>query len=247
VGLPDDFEGPALVVRPELSDKAPRPAADPRNFEGVWYHAGGATARIMRDIYGTRLPYTDEGRATLKHRREMENAGTPLTNPASRCYPAVTWSLEINAPFQVVQAGDFIYFAFQEFHSVWQIHMDPRKGKPGERTFAGHSVGHWDGNTLVVDTGNFREPAWLDMAGTPASRDAKLTHRIRKLEDGKSLEVVTVVDDPKMYKAPWSFARTYAWAPNAWMLGEYDCEVQVGDAGGGATNYGLTEDQQAPQ
>jgi hypothetical protein len=235
------------VGRPELSDKAPRPAADPRNVEGVWYHTGGMTARILRDIYGARLPYTDEGRATLKHRREMENAGTPLTNPASRCYPAVTWSLEINAPFHIVQAGGFIYFAFQEFHSVWQINMDPRKGTAGERTFSGRSVGHWDGNTLVVETGHFREPAWLDTAGTPASRDAKLTHRIRKLGDGKSLEVITTVDDPTMYTAPWSFARTYAWAPNAWMLGEYDCEVQVGDAGGGATNYGLTEDQQAAQ
>jgi hypothetical protein len=159
----------------------------------------------------------------------------------------VTWSLEINAPFQVLQAGDFIYFAFQEFHSVWQINMNPRNGAAGERTFAGHSVGHWDGNTLVVDTGNFKDPAWLDTAGTPASADAKFTHRIRKLDDGKTLEVVTVVNDPKMYPTPWSFARTYVWAPNAWMLGEYDCEVQVGDAGGGATNYGLTEDKQAPR
>jgi len=205
------------------------------------------TARIMRDIFGARLAYTEEGRRTLKRRRDMENAGTPLTNPSSRCYPAVTWSLEINAPFQIVQTDDLIYFVFQEFHSVWQIHMNPRNGAAGERTFGGYSVGHWDGNTLVVDTANFKEAAWLDTAGTPASRDLRLTHRIRKLEDGKGLEVLTIVNDPKMYATPWSFARDFAWAPNSWMLGEYDCEVQVGDAGGGATNYGLTEDLQAPQ
>jgi hypothetical protein len=247
VGRPDGFEGPALVGPPKLSDKAPQPAADPRNFEGVWYHGGGMTARVMRDIYGVRLAYTEEGRKTLKHRREMENAGTPLTNPASRCYPALTWSFEINAPFQIVQTDDLIYFVFQEFHSVWQIEMNPRNSAAGERTFSGHSVGHWDGNTLVVDTVNFKVPAWLDTAGTPASRDARFTHRIRKLEDGKSLEVLTVVNDPQMYATPVSFVRKYVWAPNAWMLGEYDCEVQVGDAGGGAKNYGLTEDAKAPQ
>jgi hypothetical protein len=197
----------------------------------------------MRDIYGSRLAYTDEGRSILKRRRENENAGTPLTNAASKCYPALTWSLEINAPFHIVQTDDLIYFVFQEFHSLWQIDMKPRKGAAGARTFSGHSVGHWDGNTLVVETDNFKEPAWIDAAGTPGSRDLKLTHRIRKREDGRELEIITIVDDPQMYSKPWSFARRYVWAPNAWMLGEYDCEIQVGDAGGGASNYGLTEDK----
>ena len=243
VGRADGVDVPALGRLPKLSDKAPKPPAEPRNFEGVWYHGGGLTSRIMRDIYGARLAYTDEGRNTLKHRREMENAGTPLTNPASKCHPPITWSLEIGAPFQIVQADDVIYFVFQEFHSIWQIEMKPRQGAPVERMFGGHSVGHWDGNTLVVETDNFKEPAWLDTAGTPASRDLRLTHRIRKREDGKTLEIVTIVNDPKMYAKPWSFARDYVWTPNSWMLGEYDCEIQVGDAGGGATNYGLTEDK----
>lgn len=246
-GRPEGSEGPALVNRPKLSDKAPQPAADPRNFEGVWYHFSNATSRILRDLYGARLAYTEEGRKILKHRREMDNAGKPLTNAASRCYPALTWSFDINDPFQIVQTGDLIYFVFQEFHSVWQIHMNRRDSPAGERTFSGYSVGHWDGNTLVVDTTNFKEPLWLDTTGTPASKDAHLTRRIRKLEDGKSLEVITIVNDPQMYATPWSFARTFAWAPNAWMLGEYNCEQQVGDSGGAASNYGLTEDAPAPK
>jgi hypothetical protein len=213
----------------------------------VWTHASGLTGRNLRDLYGSRLAYTEEGRNILKRRREMENAGTPLTNPASRCYPALTWSLEIGAPFQIVQADDLIYFVFQEFHSVWQIDMKARNSAAGERTFSGHSVGHWDGNTLVVETSGFKEPGWIDTAGTPISKDAQFTRRIRKREDGKGLEVLTIVNDPQMYATPWAFARQYNWTPNSFMLGEYDCEVQVGDAGGGATNYGLTEDQPAPK
>jgi hypothetical protein len=172
----------------------------------------------------------------------MENAGTPLTNPASRCYPAPTWAFEIDAPFHIVQTDDLIYFVYQEFHSVWQIRMNQQHRTSGERFFNGDSVGRWDGSTLVVDTINYAEPSWLDTTGTPASKDARLTHRIRKLEDGMSLEVITTINDPQMYTTPWSFARTFAWAPNAWMLGEYNCEQQVGDPES-TTIYGLSEDK----
>jgi hypothetical protein len=245
-GRADDADPPALVKRPKLSDKAPQPAADPRNFEGVWYHADPLQGNILRDIYGARLTYTEEAKKILNHRREMDKAGTPLTNASSKCYPAPTWSFEINAPFQIVQTNDLIYFVFQEFHALWQIHMNQRDRPAGERNFGGYAVGHWDGNTLVVDSDNFREPMWLDTAGTPASKDVRLSYRIRKLEDGKGLEVLTTVHDPQMYARPWSFVRSFAWAPNAWMLGEYDCEQQVGESGG-ATHYGLSEDTQAPQ
>jgi hypothetical protein len=230
------------VRRPKLSDKAPQPAADPRNLEGVWYHFGSRTQGIVRDLYGARVAYTEKGRKILNHRREMEKAGTPLTNPASRCYPAPTWNFDIDAPFHIIQTPDLIYFVFQEFHAVWQIHMNPRNSPAGVRTFGGHSTGHWDGNTLVVETVNFKEPQWLDTAGTPASKDVRLTHRIRKLEDGRSLEVITNVNDPQMYTAPWSTAAVFAWAPNAWMLGEYNCEQQVGGPEGAASNYGLVDD-----
>jgi hypothetical protein len=215
-------------------------------LEGVWYHFGSGTSR-NRDLYGARLAYTEEANKILKHRREMNDAGKPLTNPATRCYPAPTWNFAIDAPFHILQTDDLIYFVFQEFHAVWQIHMNPRSSPAGERTFSGHSVGRWDGNTLVVDTVNFKEAQWVDFGGTPASRDARLTHRIRKLEDGMSLEVITTVTDPQMYARPWSYAATFAWAPNAWMLGEYNCELQVGGSGGAASTYGLVEDEPAPQ
>jgi hypothetical protein len=246
VGRPDGYEGPARGRQLKLSNKAPQPAADPRNFEGVWYHSDNLTSRILRDIYGVRLAYTEEGRNTLKHRREMENAGTPLTNAASKCYPAPTWSLEINAPFQIVQTDDLIYFVFQEFHAVWQIRMNQQHSTSGERYFSGDSVGRWDGNTLVVSTTNFKDPMWLDTAGTPASKDVRLSYRMRKLEDGRGLEIITTVNDPVMYTKPWSYARNFTWSPNSWVLGEYDCEEQVGESGG-ATNYGLSEDALAPK
>jgi hypothetical protein len=103
----------------------------------------------------------------------------------------------------------------------------------------GDSVGHWDGNTLVIDTINFKRPLWLDVDGTPTSNDVHLIQRIRKInEGGAMLEIVTTIDDPEMYAAPWSEVRIYAWRPDKQTFAEYNCEEQVGDAHG-VDRYGM--------
>lgn len=248
-GRAEEDGTPELFKPAKLSDRAPKPPREPRNFEGTWAHRGLFQYRIVRDITGGRLPYTDAAKQILKHRREMENAGKPLSNASARCYPTLTWNFEINAPFRIVQSKDFIYFVFQEFHAIWQVRMNQTHRTSGPREYNGDSVGHWDGDTLVVDTINFKDPLWLDASGTPTSKDVRLTHRIRKIEGDRALSITTEIDDPQMYTRPWSFARAFAWAPNSFMLGEYNCEQQVGGAQGVAS-YGLFEDdagsQQAP-
>lgn len=244
-GRPEEDGLPDLIKPPKLSPHAPQPAADSRNFEGVWFHSDMYQSRIVRSIQGRRLPYRDEARQILKYRREMDNAGSPLVNASAKCYPAFNWALEINAPFHIVQTDQVIYFVFQEFHDIWKVRMNQPRPPSVPRAYNGDSVGHWDGNTLVIETTHFKEPLWLDSAGTPASKDARLTHRIRKLEDRHELEIITTVDDPQMYAKPWSFARSFGWAPNLWMLGEYNCEQQVGGEAGVAS-YGVVEEKRTP-
>jgi hypothetical protein len=232
------------IVSRSYSDKAPKPSADPRNFEGAWAHRDLARERIFRNIFETRLPYNDEGRKIMKHRREMENSGKPPLTNAGRCYPTVEFALEINGPFFIVQSEKFIHVTFHEFHHHWQIRMNQKHKTTGPREFAGDSIGHWDGNTLVVETTRYKEPIWLDPVGTPASEDAVLTRRIRKIENGQALEMITTVDDPKYYTKPWSFARPYGWSPDGWRVGEYNCEQQVGGPNG--AGYGQVKEQPLP-
>jgi hypothetical protein len=93
----------------------------------------------------------------------------------------------------------------------------------------GRSVGHWDGNTLVVETTGFKEAIWLDVFGTPASQNAKLTQRIRKVKsDQWYLEVTNTIDDPTYYTRPWSWMRAYLWRPDMTLQREYNCELQTG-------------------
>jgi hypothetical protein len=99
-----------------------------------------------------------------------------------------------------------------------------------KRYNSGDSIGWWDGDTLVIETTDFSEPLWLDMAGSPISPDAKMTYRLRKIEDGQVLEIVTTVEDPKYYSQPWSFANRLVWRPDR-FLGEYNCELQLQNGG----------------
>lgn len=228
----------------DVSDKAPKPSADPHNFEGAWAHRELFRERIFRTILETRLPYSEEGRTILKQRREMDNSGKPALSNSGRCYPTTEFALEINGAFFVTQSAKFIYGTFHDFHHDWQIRMNQKHKTAGPREFAGDSIGYWDGTTLVVETTRYREPIWLDPTGTPASEDAVLTRRIRKIENGRALEMITTVDDPKYYTKPWSFARSYVWRPDAWRIGEYNCEQQVGGPNG--AGYGQVKEQSAP-
>jgi len=236
--------GDNLMETTRVSDKAPKAPADPRNLEGAWKHREMLRFRIFRTTLQTRVPYTEEAKKILKYRREMENAGKPLLTLSGKCYPNTEMPLEINRPFFIVQNDKFIYITFVESHHQWQIRMNQKHQTSGPRNYAGDSIGYWDGNTLVVETTRYKEPIWLDPVGTPASEDAVITRRIRKIENGQALEMHTTVNDPKYYTQPWSFERIFEWRPDAWRISEYNCEQQVGGPNG--PGYGLVKEQLPP-
>jgi hypothetical protein len=135
-------------------------------------------------------------------------------------------------PFQIFQSKDTMELQFQEFHGLISISLDPAKVPPPG--YMGSSVAHWDGNTLVVETSGFKEGLWLTTLGSSASKNTKLTQRIRKVKTGDKwyLEMIYTIDDPTYYTQPWSFARRYAWHPDMTLFKEYNCELSTGAKGG---------------
>ena len=130
-------------------------------------------------------------------------------------------------PFQIFQSKDRIDILFEEYHGALQIFMDPAQAAPAG--YMGRSIAHWDGDTLVVETSGFKDGLWLDVNGTPASKDAKLTQRIRKFKTNRwALEVIFTLDDPTYYTRPFSWVRDYAWRPDYAIFREYNCEEQTG-------------------
>jgi hypothetical protein len=92
----------------------------------------------------------------------------------------------------------------------------------------GYSVGHWDENTLVVETTRFRAEQWLDDLGSVLSDKACLIARLTKSSGGRVLEVFTEIDDPVNYTRPWVVKQLLNWRPDYLVLAEHDCEETAG-------------------
>jgi len=231
--LPPPMPGASLPM-PVVPPGAPMPSADPRDLQGTWYHNQNLDFRMQRDMYGVPAPYNMAGAKILARRVNSLKDGKPFINASAKCRPpGPQWQRDLNMPFQIFQSKDWIEFVFEEYHGRWQVVMDPTKAPPpAQKAYMGYSVGHWDGDTLVVESSDFRQPLWLDVDGTPLSANGKLIQRIRKVDNGGQtpfLEIVTTIDDPAYYTHPWSVVRTFAWQPTLTVFSEYNCEEQIGD------------------
>ena len=69
-------------------------------------------------------------------------------------------------------------------------------------TWLGHSIGEWEGDSLIVDTVGFNDRSWIDSRGTPRTEQLHIVERIRRVDFGH-LEVETTIDDPGVFVKPW--------------------------------------------
>jgi hypothetical protein len=188
--------------------------------------------QITTDMYGNQTPFNDAGRVVMARRVKSLKDGTPFLNASAKCVPmGQSWQLDLNMPWRIYQSKDRLELLFEEYHGLVTISLDAAKAPPPG--YMGRSVAHWDGDTLVVETIGYKEGFWLDVNGTPASKNAKLTQRIRKVKsDHWYLEMINTLDDPTYYTRPWSWVRDYDWRPDMTLFKEYNCELQTGAKGG---------------
>jgi len=213
-----------------LPPNAPQPSSDPRNLEGAWIHAQPLVFLIDQDINGMRPPYNPRGHKLLAKRLKSIADSQPFLNASATCHPpGLPWQQDLHFPFLIFQSKNRIDVLYQEYHGLQTIYMNPADA-PTAPTYTGTSIGHWDGDTLVVVTKGMKQPIWIDVDGTPASANAVITQRIRKVDEvGWSLRIETTLDDPTYYTHPWSWVRDFGWSPEGQIFTEYDCETQVGD------------------
>lgn len=123
-------------------------------------------------------------------------------------------------------------------HTFRTIYMDGREHpKNVEPSFFGHSVGHWEGESLVIDSVGFNEKFWLTREGIPHTEFLHLTERYTRT-DHDTMQYVVTIDDPGAYTAPWSGGWIIRWQPNEEMY-EYVCQDNNRDAAhmyGGSRN-----------
>jgi hypothetical protein len=175
------------------------------------------------------MPFQPWARALYQYRAGR----TDLYPPLVRCKPSAGPGF-FNAPgFEIVDTPELKKIFILNIagpHSWRVIYMDGRPHPTGDdlrRSFLGHSVGHWEGDTLVIDTVGFNEKQWI--AGSyPTTEQLHLTERISR-PNLKTISYEYTVDDPGAYTAPWTGRWTIAdKTASSWIAGgemfEYICQ-----------------------
>jgi hypothetical protein len=105
--------------------------------------------------------------------------------------------------------------------TIRRIHTDGRRhGTNADPTYVGESIGHWEGDTLVVDTRAIKEGGLL-APGIPSSGRMRVIERIRRIEPAR-LQIETVIEDPVILSEPWRSRTTYERSTVGWF--ESECE-----------------------
>jgi hypothetical protein len=201
------------------------PPANPRDISGVWFGIGNNDPKNGRyePIEGGERPLSAKGLTILRQREAAAEAGKPFRQPADECLPhGVPAVLRLPTPLQVIQTPGQVTFIHEASRNVRLVYMDEQHPPNVPLTFLGHSVGRWEGDTLVVDTIGIRSN-WLDVSGAPASDRMHVVERWKTLDGGRKLEVVFTIDDPEMYTRQWTARREYLWSPEERVM-EYVCE-----------------------
>jgi hypothetical protein len=216
----------ALAV-PALAQQAPRPAGPaPRlpdgtiDFSGVWF--GGGSGQDVREGLpkGETIPLLPEAKTLMESRMSKDD-------PEANCLPTGVPRVA-PYPWRIIQhpshsKATHIFFVFEgNIHSYRQIFMDGRK-HPEELdpTWYGHSIGSWDGDTLVIDTVGFNDKFWFDFVGHPHSEKLHTIERWTR-KDMNTLENRVTIDDPGAYAKPFTLTFTARLRPGEELM-EYIC------------------------
>jgi hypothetical protein len=221
--------GPQSGMAKSAPASASAPAS-PHDFSGVWnMRATPAQRKFLGSTYTADPPeMTPWG--TEKYMGYKPSNG-PRTHSLKEtddpvlklCLPPGTPRIYLQPfPFQIVMTPKEMIMIFEYDHTIRQIFLD---GRPHPEdlspTYMGHSIGKWDGDTLVVDTVGFNERTWLDRDGHPHSDQLHVIERFHKTDGENIIDDVTI-EDPKVLLKPWKTQLNFQLKPG-WDIMELAC------------------------
>ena len=232
VGVPQGRGGPAAPAGGAAGGRGAPAAAAPRNadgrvllggatpsIKGVWLPGDGGAQVTNPDAAA--VPLQPWARAVLNGRRVNQ------LEPHTRCKPS-GGIRQFLTPYGVefVEFKDLqrVYiFDIGGPHTYRTIYMDgrthPANLKP---SYYGHSIGWWDGDTLVVDSTGFNESFWIDRRGTPHTDRLRLLERFTRL-DSVTMKYEVTLDDPGALTRPWTAGFNLRWEDGTELF-EYVCQ-----------------------
>ena len=218
--------------KPVLTAKAPRTREGKPDLSGIWLPDNtpgvkgtngeplpGYFISVTFGVKDEDVPLTPEGRAAI----QKNDANNQKDDPTTTCHPiGVPASDTVPIPYKIVQTPGLIVI-LNEGDTAWrQIFTDGRKHVETQiPSWMGYSVGHWEGDTLVVETTGFNDKSWLDRVGHTHSDQMRVTEKFRRKDLGH-LDVTVTIEDPKMFTRPVTFTQPNTLTPDGDLL-EYFC------------------------
>lgn len=215
-------QSPAPEAQGESAD-LPRSADGTPDLNGIWQALGtahwdledhssragamvplgavGAVPAGKGVVQGGEIPYQD-----WALEKRQEHAANWLTmDPEVKCYlPGVPRVMYMPFPFQIVQNAEFMLIASEYIGVTRSVHFGDVEPPPID-TFMGHSVAHWDGDTLVIESNTFNDLTWFDRAGNFHSEALRVVERITPISKD-ALQYEATIEDDKVFTRPWTIS-----------------------------------------
>jgi len=228
----------ATAVDPRQSQPVPKLANGKPDFSGVWDHPRVSDFALNSDVCAVGsvgcksissgpLPYTAAGLAANNQKLKFDHTAVCLPWGYLRSWNGLY-------PDQIVQSTEALGMFFEQNNNFKIIPTDGRpQPKNVEPTWMGHSVGHWEGDVMVIDTIGFNGQTWLD-TGLDIKDDPRVAphvtttamHMTERMSrpDFTHLHTEITVEDPNLYTAPIKNTRTYVLMKPGSEVMEFSCE-----------------------
>ena len=227
--------------KPDLNAPAPRLPDGKPDLSGTWRGYNPAAGRRGAPP----PPPPPPGTAPTANFRDIQmgfTGGLPLTpyakdllakhvarnskdNPEASCLPMGNMQFWTQGfPRKFVHTPKLLVVLYEASAGVRQIYIDGRSlPKPGDPQpyYYGYSSARWEGDTLVVESNNFRDDGWLDIVGTPTTDQLKMTERFTRVSYGR-MNIDITVEDPKAFTKPWTVRHMQELMPDADII-EFIC------------------------
>jgi hypothetical protein len=217
-----------LIGAERVSAQATTPSAGREALSGVWTNMNtpGTGPWAIDTFSEAPPPLTAWGQARFDASKPQRGPrGVPVAETDDlvyRCFPPGAPRIYLHPfPFEIIQTPGRIVILYEYDHLVRQIYTDGREHRTDlAPSWMGDSVGHWEGDTLVVETVNFNDRTWIDRRAVPHSEEMRLFETFSIDGDG-NLAIEMRVEDPLALVEPWEFRRVYR--KTDWTIDELVC------------------------
>ena len=146
----------------------------------------------------------------VKRNGDSERGGVSVPVAHNLCWPeGVPAALLMREPVQFLQTPKEITILYQRDHQVRHVYLDVPHAKNPPKTWNGESVGHYEGDTLVIDTIGLNDKSAIDRFGTPHSDRLHAIEKYQMINGGRALRATVTVDDPVAFNMTWYAQATY--------------------------------------